>query len=178
MGGTVVKSWGSPNFVAMGNQHRYFIPLESKPEIIQGAIKLNGQPIMNATNTCILALFEDDAEKIRKWCKSMLFKEGIESEITRLSGSLVVMANTQTYQLICSNGSTISAKGCEFCTISVPCDCAVASEKVIVPALLEGCEPERKVTKKHLVDLNTLIHLFDTAPAGYVEGRESAPGTD
>ena len=166
---------GLPKYVAMGSQRKHFIQFDAKPTIIQGAIKLDNQPIISATNSCMLALFDDSSARIHKWCKSILFREKVDSTITRLTGSLMVLANTPTYQLMCSNGSTITARGCEFCTVKIPCDCAIASETMSLPATLEDCEPDNVMQKNHLVNLVTLVHLFDPPQVESLNGETLLP---
>ena len=155
---------GLPNFIAMGVKHRHFIPFHTCPEIVQDAIRIDHQRIFNASNTCILALFEDSSTGIHKFCPSVLYKERIEPTIMRLTGSLILMTNVEQYLLFYSNGSSRRGEGCEFCTIKVPCDCTIVTDTMSLPALLEDCNPNSVLEKKHLVDLNTLIH-FLTPPS-------------
>ena len=123
----------------------------------------------------MLALFDDSSARIHKWCKSILFREKVDSTITRLTGSLMVLANTPTYQLMCSNGSTITARGCEFCTVKIPCYCAIASETMSLPATLEDCELDNVMQKNHLVNLVTLVHLFDPSQLESLNGETLLP---
>ena len=152
MASTAAKSLDSPNIWLWAASASIFIQFDAKPTIIQGAIKLDNQPIISATNSCMLALFDDSSARIHKWCKSILFRERVDSTITRLTESLMVLANTPTYQLMCSNGSTVTARGCEFCTVKVPC-----------------------VQKNHLVNLVTLVHLFDPSQLESLNGETLLP---
>ena len=55
----------------MGSQRKHFIQFDVKPTVIQGAIKLDNQPIISATNSCMLALFDDNSANIHYWCRSI-----------------------------------------------------------------------------------------------------------
>ena len=165
-----------PKYVAVGSRRKYTINYQSRPEIIHDSIKLGNSKLEESSESCMIAIIENNSSKVHNYCKTVLFKEPVDTEIVRLTGSSMILANVERYTLYCSNGSwTHNITGCQFCTVQVPCDCNILTSKVLLPANLEDCTDSDKVRQQHLVDLNTLLHFFNESDLQTILGDTLLP---
>ena len=65
-------------FIAIEKYRTNYIAFENEPVIVDNMIESGERPILNSKDTCIGALFENDAKKIHRLCKSTFFKEPAE----------------------------------------------------------------------------------------------------
>ena len=121
-----------PKYVAVGSRQKYLINYQSCPEITHNSIKLGNSRLVESSQSCMLAIIENNSTKVHNRCKTILFKEPVDTEIIRLTGSSMILANVDQYTLYCSNGTWVrNLTGCQFCVVQVPCDCNVISSKVL-----------------------------------------------
>ena len=165
-----------PKYVAVGYRRKYTINYQSRPEIAHDSIKLGNSKLEESSDSCMMAIIENNSSKVHNYCKTVLFKEPVDTEIVRLTGSSMILANVERYTLYCSNGSWIyNITGCQFCTVQVPCDCNILTSKVLLPANLEDCTDSDKVRQQHLIDLNTLLHFFNESDLQTILGDTLLP---
>lgn len=124
--------------------------------------KMNKVLTPRTTRSCIFSVFQNDKTMVKQSCDFRFIVNNINPNIIVLSKTSIIVYKLETLHLQC-NSSTRMVTGCNFCTISVPCQCSVTAKDIYLPQRLSDCQ-ETTITKLHPVNLAVLQQFFnDTA---------------
>ena len=150
-----------PPFVAMTSDLQYYIPFQSEPKITSSMIDIKNERLINSTNTCMLALFQNNPQKIHLNCQSSFFKTPAESSAVRLTGTSVWLTNVSKYTLLCADGNSVHEINCTYCLITIPCHCTVYTCSHCLPARLQNCQKNTEISSSNLINLKGLWYFFN-----------------
>ena len=86
----------------------------------------------------------------------------LSPQIVEISKSSILVYKSPILELDCKNGKRI-IKGCNFCILSIPCECGVTTDQLYLPPRLAACQNHsQSVTKLHPVNLAMLQQFFDS----------------
>ena len=78
-----------PKYVAVGSHQKYTINYQSRPQVMPDSIKLGNNRLDESSQSCMLAIIENNSTKVHDLCKTILFKEPVDTEVVRLTGSSI-----------------------------------------------------------------------------------------
>ena len=132
-----------PAYVAISEDNEYYFPFDHVPIIKNEMLFLNSEPMENFNNTCIFALYKNDANKITKLCTSVFLPLGLKPSIIRLGVTKILLIQIPIYTLIFSNETQENYKGCHsFCIKTIPCGAMIKTESFLLPPKINGCGNE------------------------------------
>ena len=112
--------------------------------------------------TCIKALFANNKDLINKYCDFRMMLNHLSPQIVEISKSSILVYKSPTLELDCRSGKRMM-KGCNFCTLSIPCECGVSTSQLYLPPRLSACHNHSKtITKLHPVNLAMLQQFFNS----------------
>ena len=82
-------------------------------------------------DSCSSALFKGDRPQIKEMCNFRFLPNGLNAGIVQLTQTSVLVYNTPTLEFDCRMSKTMK-KGCTFCVINVPCECAVSTTVILL----------------------------------------------
>jgi hypothetical protein len=111
------------------------------------------------TPNCILGVFQNDKAMVKQNCNFRFILDHINPNMIVLSKTSIVVYKIEKLQFIC-NSSSHMVTGCNFCTISVPCQCSVTAKNMFLPQRLSNCQ-ETTISKLHPINLAVLQQFFN-----------------
>ena len=159
-----------PNFILVGKNGKYFVPLEAEPNIDHGLLQIGDRALINMTNTCVGALFVNDPSAIHSQCRANFVATPGVPLAVRLSGTAVLLGNVQRYTVFCANGTTVHDTHCTYCQIAVRCDCSLMAENFVLPAQLKNCDSPIQNMRQELVNLKILFNFFEAEKLASLDG--------
>ena len=99
--------------------------------------------------------------KFTNYVNQHFSRDPAERSALRLTGTMILITNIEQYKLHCPNGTTEFNASSNYCVISAPCECALQTDEILLPALLSDCEPGTEIESKFLVNLKLLYAFFN-----------------
>lgn len=131
---------GLPKFILVASDKKTFLPLDHKPSIENHIIDLTRDALSLKTNSCVIALFDNNMTKINEVCKFVFVKAKTKPSLIRLSGSSVLFVGIEKYALLHSNGSFEKLNtNCKFCIKHIKCGTVVHTDFFVLPAQITDC---------------------------------------
>lgn len=88
------------------------------------------------TQSCIFSIFQNDKTMVKQ---SWFIVYHTNRNIILLSKTSIIVYKIETLELMC-NSSRHMVRGCNFCTMSVPCQCLVTAKDIYLPQRLSECQ--------------------------------------
>ena len=112
--------------------------------------------------SCIMSIFLNDKALVKKHCDFRFLVNHLPPQIIEVSKSEILVYQTDLLEFDCKNENRM-VKGCKFCKLVVPCECAISTSQMYLPPRLASCHNKTKnITKLHPVNLALLQQFFDT----------------
>ncbi len=114
--------------------------------------------------SCVSAIYLQNVQLIKSLCDFKLIPQGLQSQVQEIEPGLLLMSNIQSVTYVCSGKLGKTTKGCRFCVIHIPCQCAVHADNFVIPARLNNCNKTNieSVTHLHPLNLGWLQQFFSS----------------
>lgn len=121
--------------------------------------------------TCIMALFVNDKELVSKYCNFRFHLNHLSAKILEISKSSILVYQSNLLELNCKSGKRM-VKGCNFCLMTVPCECGVTTPQMYLPPRLAACQNHSdSATKLHPINLALLQQFFNASELLNITGN-------
>ena len=89
--------------------------------------------------TCIMALFANNKQLVNRHCNFRVLLNHLSPQIIEMSKSSILVYKSPILELDCKTGKRM-IKGCNFCTLTIPCECSVTTTQLYLPPRLAACQ--------------------------------------
>ena len=115
----------------------------------------------SAEITCEAALFLNDKEKIKKICNFRFLLNKIKPHILELPLSKILIYQISSFTLRCRGNDKIM-KGCNYCMMTIPCQCTVIGNNMQFDQKIILCKNEtRDIMTLYPVNLAVIQQFFN-----------------
>lgn len=126
-----------PKFFAISTDHRLFAIWDTAPNLELGdysyLMDISNINLNSELNTCIVALFKDDAIAVSDLCSFKLLSDR-PSILIPFPPDSVIIENIFNLSLICRESELQLFKGCLSCVAKIPSGCAINSPYGYIPS--------------------------------------------
>lgn len=172
-----------PTFLAIAKNKQYYVELDSTT---LGNCKTFHNKIL-CSNTisltpidykqCSISLLEGHKTNIHTYCNFHFIPNAFTPSLRQLNETHFMLFNTSTLILNCPL-QTKQIPGCQFCLITIPCNCSITSENAYIPERLTRCHHHSvPVTKLYPVNLAMLQQFFSTDILADIEAHSTFTDT-
>ena len=159
-----------PPFIAFSNDQHYYTYFDSFPGSVHSnfidASVISVPLFPMAQTSCLTALFFEHRQAVKDLCPYKVKVNSISTSIQYVENSRYLIANTTELFLSCPNGRKRQA-GCQFCVMTIPCQCDVTTVNTYFPPRLNDCY-EDEVSALHPVNLAVLMHLKELSQLNHI----------
>ena len=119
-------------------------------------------PLINLdTPSCTTALFTANIHQVHQLCTSTLVAHKQNDIVVPLGeGKIFVATNMTSWSITCGTNIPKPVTGCQFCIYTLPCDCALQINTIVVPPSLNNCEKQVNTTTVFPINLPFLTHFL------------------
>ena len=120
--------------------------------------------------TCIMALFANNKQLVNQHCKFRVLLNHLSPQTIEVNKSSILVYKSPNLELDYKTGKRM-IKGCNFCTLTIPCECGVTTAQLYLPPRLAVCQNHsQSVTTLHPVNLAMLQQFFHSANLQNITG--------
>ena len=120
--------------------------------------------------SCLSALFLQQKAHIKSKCSFRIIQKTPEPSLTYIQDSQYLVSNIHHLTLTCGY-QTKTVVGCDFCVMTMPCECDISAGPFYFPPHLTNClNGTKEVTKVHPVNLAVLIHYYEETHHAILHG--------
>lgn len=141
-----------PKYFAIAQDNSLYAIWDSMPKLETGdniyfidTLDIN---LITDLNSCIFALYKNDAESIAKLCQFQLLAHKPQVLIP-FSQTAMIIENIYNLSLTCPNVYNKPLQGCGSCVITKLAACSVTSNNILVPASVPQIKNESKTLLTH-----------------------------
>ena len=151
-----------PEWILISQDRQQMVILNGRPQLQTGTRTLQDtETIERLDNSCVGAVFLNNAKAILQFCNPTLFHGNLKPSIRRLKEDSVLLININEYN-ITREGQTRSFLGCQFCIIKINCSWQISTKTQILPALFTQCISSNSDLKIwHATNFHILASMFE-----------------
>jgi len=131
-----------PKFIAIRRDKVVAFEFSQKPEITDHMLEATGLTLTTHHQSCVLALFNDDTNKIHELCDVGFQREGLKPQLISLSAASILLVDIQEYTLFLPNRTQQKFPGCQFCLKKLQCGVSMRAGDSIVPPKISHCSDD------------------------------------
>ena len=118
-----------------------------------------------------MALFGNDKTLVQKHCDFRFHLNHLSAQIIELSKSTILVYQSKLLELNCKKDRK-KIKGCNFCLMTIPCECGVSAPQMYLPPRLAACKNHSEsITTLHPVNLALLQQFFNSSDLSNITGN-------
>ena len=144
-----------------------YYEFETMPDVNNHMLDITKIPenLQNVTHrSCIMALFDNVAGEIKKYCTFQFHPNSAVSTVVMLDASTVLFNNVSTIIRRCRNMPDTILPGCKQCIHRMPCGCTLHTNEVYIPPTISKCAALRSNAThrvwSHVTNLAVLSQFF------------------
>ena len=164
-----------PELFAVTHDYQFYVTFNQKDLVncktFSSKLLCNFNKILTpvTTKTCILGVFQNDKTIVKQKCDFRFIVDHINPNIVVLSKTNIVVYKIDTLEFMC-NSSKHMVNGCNFCTMTVPCQCSVTAKDLYLPQRLSDCQ-ESTISKLHPINLAVLQQFFNDTSLQAIDSK-------
>ncbi|XP_060552390.1 uncharacterized protein LOC132713730 [Ruditapes philippinarum] len=124
-------------------------------------------------NSCATSLYLGNKTLINNHCNFQFITNALRSTLRQLNDTHFLVSNTSQLFLNCHNKNK-TVNGCQFCLITIPCDCAITTKSTYLPPRISHCHHhDVDITYIHPINLALLQQFFSESTLSMVEAHST-----
>ena len=165
-----------PHYLAISVDNKYFVEM-STDDLLQ----CSGSPMKRCSafmahrsvvdGSCAMAIYKGFQPE--KKCKILVVENAIAPLLYEIEPGKIVVTGIKNIVFTCPNG-VIRKTGCNLCSLTVPCLCALDAGKFSLAPRLDSCISEGTISKNYPVNLALLKQFFNNSELAHLDVEAKA----